>query len=55
MADTLGELREKVAISCRILAMMGLVKEIFGHVSVRIPGTQEAFIRCRGAVEEGLP
>ncbi len=55
MADTLEELREKVAISCRILSMMGLVKEIFGHVSARIPGTQEAFIRCRGAVEEGLP
>jgi len=55
MVDTLEELREKVAISCRILAMMGLVKEIFGHVSVRIPGTQEAFIRCRGVVEEGRP
>ena len=55
MADTLEELREKVATSCRILAMMGLVKEIFGHVSVRRPGTQEAFVRCRGAVGEGLP
>ncbi len=54
MAD-LDELRAKVAQSCRILAMTGLVKEITGHVSARIPGTDEMFIRCRGDDEFGLP
>lgn len=54
--DTLDELRDKVALSCRILAMAGLVKEITGHVSVRIPDSPgEMFLRCRGDDEYGLP
>jgi ribulose-5-phosphate 4-epimerase/fuculose-1-phosphate aldolase len=55
MQDTLAELRSKVALSCRILAMMGLVKEITGHVSARIPDSDQMFIRCRGVDEYGLP
>lgn len=55
MADTLEELRTKVVLSCRILAMMGLVKEITGHVSARIPDTNEMLLRCRGDDEYGLP
>ena len=55
MQEPLEELRSKVALSCRILAMMGLVKEITGHVSVRIPGSDQMFIRCRGVDEYGLP
>jgi len=51
----LEELRGKVAQSCRILAMTGLVKEITGHVSARVRGTDEMFIRCRGDDEFGLP
>ena len=47
MADDAGELRRKVALSCRILAMKGLVRETTGHVSARIPGTAEMFIRGR--------
>ena len=54
MADELSQLRQKVALSCRILAMTGLVKETTGHVSARIPGTNEMLIRARGAGESGL-
>lgn len=54
MSDSLYELREKVAISCRILAMEGLVDETLGHVSARIPNTNEMFIRCRGEEENGV-
>jgi ribulose-5-phosphate 4-epimerase/fuculose-1-phosphate aldolase len=55
MAEALDELRHKVALSCRILALTGLVKEITGHVSARVPGAQEMVIRCRGDDEYGLP
>jgi 3,4-dihydroxyphthalate decarboxylase len=54
MSESLEELRKKVALSCRILAMEGLVEGILGHVSVRIPGTNEMFIRCRGNEENGV-
>jgi ribulose-5-phosphate 4-epimerase/fuculose-1-phosphate aldolase len=54
MNDSLYELREKIAISCRILAMEGLVNETLGHVSARIPDTKEMFIRCRGEEENGV-
>jgi ribulose-5-phosphate 4-epimerase/fuculose-1-phosphate aldolase len=48
------ELREKVAVSCRILAMEGLVDEILGHVSTRIPDSDDMWIRCRSSEEEGV-
>ena len=54
MADELDELRWKVATACRILGMQGLVRESTGHVSARIPGTDEMFVRCRGGDERGL-
>ena len=54
MADELDELRWKVATACRILGMHGLVHESTGHVSARIPGTDEMFVRCRGGDERGL-
>ena len=54
MSEELNELRRKVALSSRILAMTGLVKETTGHVSARIPGTDEMFIRARGDEEVGL-
>ena len=37
-----------------IFGMQGLVRDITGHVSARIPGAQEMFIRCRGGDERGL-
>lgn len=51
--NSLDELREKVAQSCRILAMEGLVDETLGHVSVRI-SDKEMLIRCRGEDENGV-
>jgi ribulose-5-phosphate 4-epimerase/fuculose-1-phosphate aldolase len=55
MADELEDLRHKVALSCRMLAMMGMVKASLGHVSARIPGTEEMFVRCRALEDIGLP
>lgn len=52
--DGVAELKEKVALSCRILAMLGLVKETTGHVSARIPGADRMLIRARGMDETGL-
>lgn len=54
MADEIYELRKTVALSCRMLALMGLVKEATGHVSARIPGTNELLVRARGRDENGL-
>lgn len=53
MAESLEEMRRKIAIACRILAMTDLVKDATGHVSIRIPGTDEMLIRCRGGRELG--
>lgn len=50
----LAGLRHKVALSCRILAHAGLVRDITGHVSARVPGTAEMLLRCRGDDEYGL-
>jgi ribulose-5-phosphate 4-epimerase/fuculose-1-phosphate aldolase len=54
MEDTLSALQSKVAVACRVLAMTGLVRDITGHVSARVPGTDEMFIRCRGDDEAGV-
>jgi ribulose-5-phosphate 4-epimerase/fuculose-1-phosphate aldolase len=53
-AEPANRVREKIALSCRILAMEGCVDGILGHVSARIPGTEEMWIRCRGDSEQGL-
>lgn len=54
MSEDLVQLRQKVATSMRILGMHDLVRDINGHVSVRLPGRDEMFIRCRGGNERGL-
>lgn len=54
MPDPTEELRQNIMLSCRILAMEGMVDRITGHVSARIPGTDEMWIRCRSPEEEGL-
>jgi ribulose-5-phosphate 4-epimerase/fuculose-1-phosphate aldolase len=51
---TLKELRKQVALACRIIAMEGLVEGILGHVSVRIPESDDMFIRCRSEKECGV-
>ncbi len=48
------EAREKVALSCRILVMEKLAVETFGHVSARLPGSDEILMRCRGNNERGV-
>jgi ribulose-5-phosphate 4-epimerase/fuculose-1-phosphate aldolase len=47
------DLREKVAVACRVLAREGLVEGILGHVSARVDETRMV-VRCRGPEERGL-
>jgi len=47
-------LAKKVALSCRILAKLGLFKETTGHVSARSAGGEHMLIRGRGKKESGL-
>jgi ribulose-5-phosphate 4-epimerase/fuculose-1-phosphate aldolase len=54
MADPTEELREKIMLSCRILAMEGMVDRIIGHVSARIANSDEMWIRCRSSQEDGV-
>src|ERR1043166_5325533 len=53
MADV-ANLREQVALSCRILGKLNLTKEPSGHVSARIPGEDNILIKARGPDESGL-
>jgi ribulose-5-phosphate 4-epimerase/fuculose-1-phosphate aldolase len=54
VADPTEPLREKIMLSCRILAMEGMVERITGHVSARITDSDEMWIRCRSPEEEGV-
>jgi len=47
-------LAQKVALSCRILAKLGLFKETTGHVSARGADGKSMLIRGRGREETGL-
>src|SRR5581483_10869662 len=51
---TLESLKEKVALSCRILAQHGLVKGSTGHVSTRHPESANVLVRGRPAADRGL-
>jgi ribulose-5-phosphate 4-epimerase/fuculose-1-phosphate aldolase len=53
VSQIVDQLREKVAIACRILAREGLVDGILGHVSVRTTDNR-MLVRCRGPRERGL-
>jgi ribulose-5-phosphate 4-epimerase/fuculose-1-phosphate aldolase len=55
MADPegLAELRDRIALACRILAMEGAVDGVLGHVSVRA-GPDRMLIRGRGRRDHGL-
>jgi len=53
-AQTIKELRKKVAFSCRILGLRGVTQGSFGHVSVRIPGTDRILIKSKGPDEAAL-
>jgi L-fuculose-phosphate aldolase len=46
--------RTLVAQSCRIIGKMEMTREPAGHVSCRIPGTDQILIKARGAGESAL-
>jgi len=48
------DMRAELALSCRILADTGCVREITGHVSARIPGTDDILVRCRPLQDPGV-
>jgi ribulose-5-phosphate 4-epimerase/fuculose-1-phosphate aldolase len=54
MSELGEDLREKVALSCRILAMEGLIENILGHVSARTADRSQMWIRCRSEDEQGV-
>ena len=54
MNDRIELLRAQVADGCRILAAHGCMRELVGHVSARIPGTDEMLVRCRRAKDPGV-
>ncbi len=47
------ELREQIAMGCRVLAARELAPGILGHISVRIDESH-VLVRCRGPRERGL-
>jgi len=49
-----NELKEKVALSCRIIGNRGVTRGTLGHVSTRLPGTDYVLIKAKGADEEAL-
>jgi ribulose-5-phosphate 4-epimerase/fuculose-1-phosphate aldolase len=51
--ERLAELRDQIALACRILAMEGAVDGVLGHVSVRA-GPDRMLIRGRGPYDRGL-
>lgn len=53
-AQTIKDLKSKVALSCRILGSRGVTKGSFGHVSARIPGTDRILIKSKGPDEAAL-
>jgi ribulose-5-phosphate 4-epimerase/fuculose-1-phosphate aldolase len=53
-SEEIERLREKVALSCRIIGNRGVTKGSFGHVSARIPGTDRILIKSKGPNEEAL-
>ena len=50
----IDDLKERVALGCRVLAKLSLTREPAGHVSARIPGTDHILIRGRGQTESGV-
>jgi ribulose-5-phosphate 4-epimerase/fuculose-1-phosphate aldolase len=54
MEITVHQLRRQLALSCRILAAAGCVREITGHVSARIPDSEDIFVRCRRPEDPGV-
>jgi ribulose-5-phosphate 4-epimerase/fuculose-1-phosphate aldolase len=49
-----GNLRARVAQSCRVLGRLDLTNAATGHVSARVPGKDRILIRARGPDETGV-
>jgi len=52
--NEIADLREKVALSCRIIGARHVSKGSAGHVSARIPGTDRILIKAKGPDVEAL-
>lgn len=52
--NDLQDNRELVASACRILGNLGLTKGSQGHVSLRLPDSEEILIKARGPNESGV-
>jgi len=51
----INDLKDKIALSCRILGNRGVTRGSFGHVSARIPGERDKFlIKSKGPDEAAL-
>src|SRR5713226_4274113 len=50
-AQTIADIRHKVAIASRITGAHGLMRGATGHVSARIPGTDQILMKAKGPDE----
>jgi ribulose-5-phosphate 4-epimerase/fuculose-1-phosphate aldolase len=50
----LADLRERLAEACRVLGVLGLAAGNTGHLSVRVPDSDNLLIRARGPAEAGV-
>ena len=48
MSDATDELRRRVAVACRIIALEGYLDLTLGHVSAREPGSRTVWIKRKG-------
>lgn len=48
ISENIGKLREKIVLSCRMIGRLGLSKGSYGHVSARIPETDQVLIKAKG-------
>jgi ribulose-5-phosphate 4-epimerase/fuculose-1-phosphate aldolase len=54
MSAAMEELKERLAVACRVLGRLDLTKAATGHASVRIVETDTFLIRARGPKESGV-
>jgi ribulose-5-phosphate 4-epimerase/fuculose-1-phosphate aldolase len=50
----LQDLRQRLADACRVLGVLGLASGNTGHLSVRVPDSDNLLIRARGPGESGV-
>jgi ribulose-5-phosphate 4-epimerase/fuculose-1-phosphate aldolase len=52
-SQIIATLTDSVASACRVMASVGLVEHVLGHISARV-GPDHLVVRCRGPREAGL-